>query len=236
MHLTPNISDVDGVLLDGLQFCTKVYELFESIRSSEGGKSRLRMRSTDIEKKLIEELLPIARYVQMKHGPGRSISLRWLSGDQQYDAEVLQSGDYVDLGRYPANGYIEVTGVMHPNDYLMRELLDTDGRAFGIEGVKRIKKTGEIKSIPVVRRNWEFIDSFSALVLDGITRKVNKNYPPNTTLIVHCSLNTVYTPDEWEELMNKIRTALPCHKFREIFVYDGVGDLFCSFHGPQLTI
>ena len=51
----------DGHLFDGLEFCAKVYALFESIRSQPDGIERIRLRVSLTEKRLIEELLPICR-------------------------------------------------------------------------------------------------------------------------------------------------------------------------------
>ena len=97
MSVSP-LSQFDGELIDGLQFCAMAYELFEKIRCAEDGPSRLRMRATDVEKKLIEELLPICKFVQAKYRAGRYISVRWVNGSQQFDAEVFQTGKYVQEG------------------------------------------------------------------------------------------------------------------------------------------
>lgn len=233
MPATPNLSSIDGKLLDGLQFCTLVYQLFESIRQTDDGKSRLRMRTTDIEKKLVEELLPITRYVQMKHGPGRYVSVKWLSGDQQFDAEMHQSGWFVDHGRYPSDSHIEVTCVMHPNDYLMRERLDTSGFGFSVQNVRRDKKTREITSEPHVWSNFGFVDAFWPLIVDGIKKKAEKGYATDTVLLVACSMNFPYLPDEWDALIDKVGAGLPDHNFREIFIHDPVGNHVHSFYGPK---
>lgn len=225
---TPSIAAIDGHMLDGLDFCGKVYELFESIRATNDGRSRLRMRASQVEKALVEELLPICKYVQTMYRAGRYISVKWVNGNQQFDAEVRQSGTYVNHGRFPANAHLEVTCIVHPNDYLSRELLDAGGVAFGVEGIAREKKTRKIKSEPFVRHNGDFIDSYCPLVLNQITKKAGINYPAETTLIVQCSLNTLYMPDEWEALVVKVRAGLPNHNFREIFVYDVVSELWSS--------
>lgn len=222
-----SLSQFDGELIDGLQFCAITYVMFEQIRSTENGKSRLRMRATEVEKKLIEELLPICKYVQAKYRAGRYISVRWVNGSQQFDAEIVQSGDHVKQGYFPQSAYLEVTCVMHPNEYLSRELLDTQGGAFGLDGILRLKN-GQIESKPVVRRNQKFIQSYSKLVLKQIGKKVGIKYPPETTLIIQCSLNTLYTPGEWEVLVTEVRSQLPEHQFREIFMYDSVSEYSCS--------
>ena len=221
------LTQFDGELIDGLLFCAKTYALFEQIRNTESGPSRLRMRATEVEKKLIEELLPICKYVQAKYRAGRFISVRWVNGSQQFDAEVVQAGVYVERGYFPASAYLEATCVMHPNDYLSRELLDTKGVAFGLDGIRRLRN-GQIESEPVGYSNREFIQSYSNLVLKQVEKKAGIKYPPETTLIVQCSLNTIYMPEEWEALVAEVRSAQPEHQFREIFIYDTVSEYSCS--------
>lgn len=210
----------DGKLIDGLQFCAKGYSLFEEIRNQPNGVSNLRMRATNVEKKLLEEILPICRYIQTKYRTGRYISVRWLQGNQQYDAEVFEKGGYIHAGCYPAKSFIEVTCAMHPNEYLSWEILEKKGGAFGLDGIRRIKKSKDIESEPVVYTNSEFVESFAQLIIMQINKKAAIKYPENTTLIVSCSLNNIYTPDEWLLLQDKVIAAEIEHHFREIFVYD----------------
>lgn len=224
------LSQFNGELIDGLQFCTQTYALFEQIRSTEDGPSRLRMRASEVEKKLIEELLPICKYVQAKYRPGRYISIRWINGSQQFDAEVVQTGAYIEQGHFPAAGYLEATCVMHHNDYLSRELLDTKGAGFGLDGIRRLKNR-EIESLPVSYTNLEFVQSYSKLVLKQIEKKAGIKYPIDTTLIVQCSLNNLYTPEEWETLVSVVRNGLPEHHFSEIFIYDSVAEYSCGLRG-----
>jgi hypothetical protein len=221
------LSQFDGELIDGLQFCAMAYALFEQIRSTESGPSRLRMRKTKVEKRLIEELLPICKYVQAKYRAGRYISVRWVNGNQQFDAEVVQAGVYVQKGYFPASAHLEATCVFHSKAYLSRELLDTKGGSFGLDGIRRLKN-GQIESKPVIRANREFIQSYTKLVLKEIGKKAGKIYPPETTLILQCSLNTLYTPEEWEALVAEVRSLQPEHQFREIFMYDPVTEYSCS--------
>lgn len=49
-----DLSAFDGRLLDGLNFCRKVYLLFEQIKAGPDGTTRLRMRPAKVEKRLIE--------------------------------------------------------------------------------------------------------------------------------------------------------------------------------------
>ena len=54
------LSSFDNRLMDGLLFCKRVNDCFAQIRDGPKGKERLRLRRGRIEKKLIEELVPIA--------------------------------------------------------------------------------------------------------------------------------------------------------------------------------
>jgi hypothetical protein len=110
---------------------------------------------------------------------------------------------------------------MHPNEHLSRELLEKKGGAFGLEGIRRLK-SGEIESVPVGYSNREFIDSYSSLLLKQIGKKAKNLYPKNTTLIVQCTLNTLYMPDEWDALLGIVRPALAALPFREVYLYDPV--------------
>lgn len=223
MNKNLSLLEFDDVLLDGLIFCSKAYNLFEKIRASEGGRERLRMRSTHLEKKLLEELFPICKYVQSKYRAGRYIKVRWLSGNQQFDAELIQDGGYINQGYFPEVAYIEVTCVMHPNEYLSRELINTVGFAFGLEGIRR-ENDRTITSEAVGYTNLEFIQSYSTLILDRILKKSKIEYPVNTSLVIQCSLNTIYSLGEWESLVALVRNSIPLHNFCEIFLYDAVGE------------
>lgn len=150
-----------------------------------------------------------------------------MSGSQQFDAEVRQSGAYIDKGYFPETAHLEATCVMHPKEYLNRELLNNGGVTFGLDGIRRLR-TREIVSEPIVRHNTEFIQSYSTLVLNQITKKTGIIYPADTSLIVQCSLNTLYTPEEWEMLLIEVKRNLPNHTFREIFMYDTVTEYSCN--------
>lgn len=218
---TITLDQFDGQLIDGLEFCSRAYALFENIRDREDGPSRLRMRESPLEKKLLEELLPICKYVQASYRIGRYISIRWVNGNQTYDAEITQRGAYVSDNYYPSTGHIEVTCTMHLNEYLSRELLETKGGCFGLEGIRRLKNR-EIESIPVGFTNKEFIAPYSELVLNQIAKKAQMPYPENTILIVQCTMNTMYTHDEWDTFIVQVKEKLPTNSFSEIYLYDNV--------------
>jgi hypothetical protein len=226
------LSQLDGQVIDGLVFCKMVYSLFDEITQSSEGISRIRLRgkrANQTEKKLIEELLPICKFIHLKYRPGRYLSINWINGNQQYDAKLQQQGKLITKEYYPASGYIECTTVMHENDFLQRELLDTQGYAFGLEGISR-SSNGQIESKAASYHNLEFIEIFSKLLIKGINKKLKLNYPPNTTLLVECFLNTIYTQGEWDALILSIKQNIKNHKFQEILIFDSSSEKHACIH------
>ena len=136
----------DNRLMDGLLFCKRVNDWFEQIQRGPNGTERLRLRKSGSDKKLLEELLPIAKYIQARYGPGRRLKVRWQRGDQQYDARLITSGGFVDHGFIPKRQFIEITSVVHENDHLLRRALHQGIPTFGVKGVSLDRKTKTIAS------------------------------------------------------------------------------------------
>jgi hypothetical protein len=68
----------------------------------------------------------------------------------------------------------------------------------------------------------EHVENFVPIVLDQILKKSNINYPENTSLVIQCNLNSLYTSDDWELLVNEVKNQLPEHSFREILIFDAL--------------
>ncbi len=212
-----SLSTFDGKLLDGLTFCRKVYELFDQIRAGPNGTSRIRLRPTKTEKRLLEELIPIACYVQGRYRVGRRIKLRWFAGSQPFDAALSSSGVLVEQGIFPKRLLIEVTTAVHPNDHLVRKLIDQHGPAFGPNGTARDQRTGHIVSKPHVYRNNERVTDLSSQIIACLKKKNAKNYPPETVLIVDCVAGLL-DESEWNDAVQEVRKAKLHSVFREVFL------------------
>jgi hypothetical protein len=220
-----SLMQFDNQLMDGLEFCKRVYDLFDEVQGSDNGPSRLRMRPTRLEKKLIEELLPLSRYIQFNYRIGRYISICWIDDNQTYDAEIMQTGFYVNDNFYPPKAFLEVTCAMHPNDYLNREMLEVHGYSYGVENVSRTPDGG-VTSDQQLMSGTEFIPPFAEIIHQRISKKSELPYPKNTSLIIDCSLNYYYFDSEWQKLMSIVRDNLPETSFKEIFLFDEVGRYF----------
>lgn len=215
------IGELDGQLLDGLQFCAKAYALFEALRAEPGGIERLRLRSGKDEKRLLDEILPICRYVQTYYRPGRYISVRWVNGSQSYDAELTQAGDYVTHGYYEQNAFLEITNAMHPNEYWIWELLNQGKTAFAPEGIDP-KRGTPLTSEPVVFTNSEHVLGFVPFVVSSIRKKMDIPYPENTSLIVQCLLNNLYVPSDWQLLVSEVEREIVATPFCEVLLMDSL--------------
>jgi hypothetical protein len=228
----PSLQDLDGKLLDGLDFCATTYALFKSIRSTPEGIERLRLRSGATEKRLLEELLPICRYVQTYYRPGRYISVRWINGSQSYDAELHQKGEYVSHGDYEPLAHLEVTCAMHENEHWKWELLNNGEVAYAPEGIEK-RKGKTVETRPVVFSNQEHVLNFAPIIAASIQKKAEKTYPDCTSLVIQCYLNTIYFSDEWRRLIELVENDLSSVPFKEILLLDADNERFFSLEIPR---
>ncbi len=218
MHCT--LSDFDNRLMNGFSFCKKAYGLFEEIRKSANGVERLRLRKGRLEKKLIEELLPIARYIQARYNHGRQLKVKWKDGNQNFDARLLSAGALVDRGLVRKVLYVEVTTAVHENDHIARNILHKMGGVLGPKGITKDPQTGEYVSQPYVYDGDEHSEDLADKILERIKAKNKKKYPDNTALIIQCFLDTLFVENEWENAIKKVRDGDVQHSFLEIFVFD----------------
>ena len=215
-----DLSAFDGRLLDGLIFCREVYRFFEQIRAGPDGTARLRMRPAKAEKRLIEELIPLARYVQARYREGRRIKVRWFAGSQPYDGWLLSAGAIVDRGFAPRKVFVEITAAVHQNDHLMRQALQEHRPVFGVKRISRDKKTRAIVSEPYVFTPAERAADLAAQIITRIQDKSRKGYPSNTVLIVYCVLHGVTYGNEWLDAVARVEHAQAHHAFFEVFLVE----------------
>ncbi len=224
----------DGRLLDGLDFCRKVYDLFDQIQGGPDGVARLRLRPTKTEKRLIEELIPLARYIQARYREGRRIKVRWFSGSQPYDAILLSSGGLVEHRIAPRRLLVEVTVAVHQNEHLARRLLHERGGSFGVKGISRNKKTREITSKPHVYTNNELATDLATQILERLRSKGNGKYPSGIVLIIYCITNSLILEPEWNEAMEQVIKAEAHLPFREVFLLESIWSYSRTLYGqPQ---
>jgi hypothetical protein len=226
-----DLSTFDGQLLDGLDFCRKVYDLFDQVQAGPDGIAKLRLRPTKSEKRLIEELLPIASYVQARYRVGRRIKVRWFSGSQPYDAILWSSGGLVEHRMAPRKLFVEVTTSVHQNEYLARRLLHEQGGSFGVKGISRHEKTGDIVSTPHVHTPDELAADLAGQIIERLKTKSAKGYSPGTVLIVNCVPNSLILDSEWNDAIERVTKAQLHLAFREAFLIEPVMSYSATLYG-----
>jgi hypothetical protein len=227
------ISTFDGQLLDGLDFCRMVYDLFDQVSAEPEGIAKLRLRPTKAEKRLIEELLPIAGYVQARYRVGRRIKVRWFGGSQPYDAVLWSSGGLVAHRMAARKLFVEVTTAAHQNEYLARHLLHEKGGSFGVKGISRDKKTRKITSKPTVHTPNELAHDLSVQIIERLKSKSAKNYSSGTVLIINCVPNSLILEPEWNDAIERVTLANAHLAFREVFLIEPVMSYSATLYGNR---
>jgi hypothetical protein len=195
---------------------------FDQVSSETDGTAKLRLRPTMTEKRLIEELIPIAWYVQARYRAGRRIKLRWFSGSQPYDAILWSSGGLVERDMAPRKVLVEVTTSVHQNEHLSRRLLHERGGSFGVKGISRDQKTGDIVSKPHVHNQEELAIDLANQIIERLDNKRSKNYPAGMVLIINCVSNSLILASEWNAAIDQVTEAKAHLAFREVFLVEMV--------------
>jgi hypothetical protein len=230
---TWGLSIFDGQLMNGLDFCRNVYDLVDQLTGDPDGIARLRLRPTKNEKRLIEELIPIARYVQARYREGRRIKVRWFSGSQPYDAVLWSSGGMVEHHMAPRKVFVEVTTSVHQNEYLARRLLHEQGGSFGVKGISRDKKTGDILSKPHVHTSDELAADLAGQIIERLRAKTAKGYSPGTVLIINCVPNGLILDAEWNNAIERVTRSQAHLAFREVFLIETVMSHSATLYGNR---
>jgi hypothetical protein len=213
---------LDGKLLDGLVFCIRAYELLEQIQAEPGGMEELRLITTKRSKRMVEEILPIATLIQARYGPGLRLKIKWVGGDQPYDAILQSYGSIVEHSGLPRRQYLEVTTAVHAKGYLARQHLNQEGFVFAARGVSRDTKSKATISVPSVyekhEREMELVD----LIHKTIAKKASKDYRKPIALVVRCDIDAPILDDEWENIVTVLRGREGPHRFREVILVEPI--------------
>ena len=209
---------IDDKLLDDLRFCTKVYDVFDQVRAEPDGLGKIRLLKSKREKRLLEELLPIAQYIQTRYRASNRMKIRWLSGSQPYDAIIWTPLTISRHTNIPRKIFVEVTTSRHENMHLSRKQLHETGGSFGPKGIRINRKTGVPDSVPYVYSGSEHISDLARQIIARIGEKATKSYPPSTLLIVNCETDSLILGDEWNEAIRQVEANGVNNAFRKIFL------------------
>lgn len=131
---------------------------------------------------------------------------------------------------------VEVTTSAHRLDYLNRELFHTTGMSWGPHHIRRDKKTKQIVSEPHACKNDERSIELSDQILERISAKSEKGYPPGTILIVNCQATGLILDDEWDRAVERVKSARLHLGFRETFLIEQIGNYTATLWGNHVPI
>jgi hypothetical protein len=134
----------------------------------------------------------------------------------------------------PRKRFVEITTSVHKNEYLACLLLHQRGGWFGVEGISRDKKSGDIVSKPQVYTPDELAADLAGQIIERLRIKSTKGHSPRTVLIVNCVPNSLILDPEWNDAIERV-TRVQLHlAFREVFLIEPVMAYSAhSLRGPE---
>ena len=220
MTTQPDLSALDDKLLDGLEFCSKAYDLFDLVMAQPDALERIRIREDVVEKKLVEELLPIAHYVQHQYRAGNRFQIQWSNGSQPYDAILFSPQSMVEKAGKPEKIMIEATSALHPNDHVSRRVGHEDGLSWGPRSVEKDPKTGKKTTKAVALGHLENSSELAGFIIRMLEKKNAKNYPLETVLVINCTTFGIMYDDEWKATVEMVEKTNLHKNFREVYLVE----------------
>ena len=212
----PDLSALDDQLLDGLSFCSKGYDLFDQIMAQPDGVGLIRTRPTVVEKRLIEEILPIASYVQQKYSAGNRFKIQWSNGSQSYDALLFAPQLMVEKAKIPEQITVEATCAVHENDHWSRRIGHADGISWGPRNLQRDPKTGKVELKPQAIGWHEKVKELADFIIKRLLEKSQGHYPIETVLVVSCTSFGTMDEIEWNHTVDLVKQTELHKNFREV--------------------
>jgi hypothetical protein len=155
---------------------------FEEVSSNEKGEDSLILKE-GILKQLVEEVYPLSIFGYRKFGETNKVLLKPIIGYQNYDAIIIYKNNEVEKREF-----IEITQSHEGEiDHLRRLFIKEHGYAFYHSP---IKKTGTKKTRVDVSNKLEAVRAEEIAkaeinrIKDAINRKISKEYPPDTALLI----------------------------------------------------
>lgn len=135
-------------------------------------------------KKLCSEVIPLAAYLEAEFGRADGVSVRYLTGNQPYDAELV----YQSLIDVRPPRYVEITSIAMDYDMAarMRELSRTGGVSASGPVIRTRDESGRLipRFIAIAQYASSALGTELAKLNDAIEKKRAKSYPRGTALIL----------------------------------------------------
>jgi hypothetical protein len=151
-------------------------------------------------KRMHEEAFVVYQYVKQFYRD-RDIFIELRDGSQNFDAIIYDEKDAL-------LEYLEATVVPQEDDHLLRHELADKGSY----------------SLTTILTHNPSLDAYAKLVSEAIRKKLAKDYPNNTTLLVVLSAEMVVEDDgRFNYVIRHIDSTITAGKFSKIVILDEVG-------------
>jgi len=175
-----DLTPIDGKNIDILYFLEFVAEELKKHISLLKNKSYKNIAFTSSNKNnfkhFFEEIIPLMFFLQKEKGIYSKI--KYMSSDQKGDAILDDSTT------------IEITKAQNENKYLVTQDMLNHGYAFSSKNIQNEVSTTS-KTQPYVHKNEEHIKDVALYIHEAIEKKLKKNYPHGSILIISFESDTL---------------------------------------------
>ena len=101
--------------------------------------------------------------------------------------------------------------------------MDEGSGHFGVRGISRDKKTGQIVSEPSAYEHAQLLIDLFEQIRARLKDKAGKKYPSNTVLIINCIPDGALVKAEWNQTVEMVPNTAPAKHcadpYRPLYVY-----------------
>jgi hypothetical protein len=228
MKTPVDLSIFEGKLMNGLDFCKKVYDVVYNIRNGPNGDEAVALRDCPQLKDLVQKLIPLSKFVQERYGPNRRLKVRWLNGIGGYDAQVLSSGAFVGKRVWPRRQWVEITAIVHDHDPRFQPPPSKRELMFEFRGSSVNASTRKMGGLP---KDGSAEAGLAQKILEQVQTNGALRHPRHTVLVIECFLSNSFFQDDWERTIALVRGCQKRPSFSEIFVCDSIQGYSATIYG-----
>lgn len=159
--------------MNAYEFSIDVEKRIEALTGKE-----YRLRNTPESKRLIEEVLPIAKLALSLKQPGLDVEVNAFEDNGEYDGFISISGFKEE--QLP----VQVTYCHSYDDALRAEQVESKGVSFGSGPITRNKMTRMVESTAQAEDSDAFIKKIASEVVDNFNKKLRKEYSSKMVLVI----------------------------------------------------
>lgn len=224
--ITSELLEESHTAADYLTWVKSMINCFKEVDPK--GLEKIRLRK-GLAKNLMEESLIIGKFAKSYFDSSNEVQISLKIGSQSFDATVTDKRDI------PSKiCYLEVTlASQNESEFLRMTILHATGE---VSGTGKIKKIGSGKNRKIEVENngisqEEILIKERQSIIDAIERKLKKQYPENTALII--GFDDTFAHDRQENINNLTTTVLNYAKqlsaFNCLAIIGTVKDLYLKF-------